>query len=107
MTIKQYYKLKKHEDILFTARYCDYFRNLTQSKRVELEEMYEELFKEKSSLNAGCGGCQLKSLKRLAVPYFQMKEKMEKRKEEEIVEEEPQEEQNDITDNEIEDEQNE
>lgn len=83
MTIKQYYKLKPYEDTLFTSKYCDYFRNLTQKARIELDEVYQELFKEASSINAGCGSCQLRSLKKLAEPYFKMKEKMDKKKEQE------------------------
>lgn len=80
MKVQQYWKLKNYEEILKTALYCDYFRNLTQKTRNELDEIYFDVFKEKSSFNAGCGGCQLKSLKKLAKPYFEMKEKMEKGK---------------------------
>ena len=80
MTIKQYYKLKQYDDTLFTSKYCDYFRNLTQKAIMELDEVYQELFKKSSNINAGCGSCQLRSLKELAELYFKMKEKMEKKK---------------------------
>ncbi len=82
MTLKQFYKLRAYDDTLFTALYCDYFRNLSQVARDELDAMYEELFNKKGGIKASCGACQLRSLKELAKPYFQMKEKMEKKKEE-------------------------
>lgn len=81
MTVKQYWKLKQYEDTLFTALYCDYFRNLTQKSRNDLDEVYEDLFKKKGQINAACGACQLRSLKELARPFFQMKEKMDKKQE--------------------------
>lgn len=80
MTVKQYWKLKQYEDTLFTALKCDYFRNLTQKSRNDLDEVYEDLFKKKGQINAACGACQLRSLKELARPFFQMKEKMDKGK---------------------------
>ena len=99
MTIKQYYKLKPHESILFTAKYCDYFRNLTAKIRTELDEVYQDMFKEPSSINSGCGGCQLRNIKRLAEPYFIMKEKMEKKKEPEVEEPEVVDENNPVDNN--------
>lgn len=79
MTIKQYSKLKPYEDNLYTALYCDYFRNLTQKAKDVIDEVFKEVFNEPSNINVGCGNCQLRTLKKIAKPYFQMKEKLQKK----------------------------
>lgn len=72
-----YYKLRKYESYLTTATKADYIRALTNTQLEELIIIGEELgiiYK-----NNHCPKCALQFVKKLAVPYFEQKTKLEKK----------------------------
>lgn len=78
MKITVYNKLKKYESYLTTAYKADYIRGLTNVQLDELIALGAEvgiMFK-----NNHCPKCTLGFIKRLAVPYFEQKEKLEEKK---------------------------
>lgn len=78
MKITTFNKLKKYENYLYTAKYANYIRSLTNAQVEDLIVAGEDIdihFK-----NNHCGVCILNFVKRLADPYFEQKEKNENNK---------------------------
>ena len=78
MNIATFNKLKKYEKYLYTAKYANYIRTLTNSQVEDLivaGAMIDIHFK-----NNHCGVCILNFVKRLADKYFEQKEKNENKK---------------------------
>lgn len=75
MKITTFNKLRKYENYLYTAKYANYVRGLTNAQIEDLITAGNDiniLFK-----NNHCPSCILRFIQRLAVPYFEQKEKME------------------------------
>lgn len=80
MKITTFNKLKKYEKYLYTAKYSQYTRGLSNAQVEDLIKAGEDIdihFK-----NNHCPTCILKFIQRLAEPYFAQKEKMENNKKE-------------------------
>ena len=78
MKITAYNKLRKYESYLITAHKANYIRALTNSQVEELIEIGNEVgihYK-----NNHCPKCALEFMKKLAVPYFEQKQKLEDKK---------------------------
>lgn len=78
MKISTYNQLSKYESYLYSANYAGYIRSLTTVQVEELIKIGEEIgiiFK-----NNHCPKCTLNFVKRLAVPYFEQKHKLEEKK---------------------------
>lgn len=80
MKITIYNKLRKYEQYLHTAQYGNYIRSLTNVQVEELIAIGKELGIEHK--NNHCPACTLAFIKKLAVPYFEQKQKLENKKEE-------------------------
>ena len=78
MKITIYNKLRKFDNYLYTAKYGDYIRSLTMPQVNELTGIGKELGIDYK--HNGCPKCMLNFLKKLAVPYFEQKEKLEEKK---------------------------
>lgn len=75
MKITTFNKLRKYESYLYTAKYANYIRSLTNPQVEDLILAGAELginYK-----NNHCPACALNFVKKLAEPYFAQKEKME------------------------------
>jgi len=79
-TQEQYNRLAKYEQQLFYALHCNFARLTDADALKTLNEVSVEAFN--IPIQGNCGHCLMNNLKRLAQPYFQMKEK--KAKEEEL-----------------------
>lgn len=80
MKITVYNKLRKYESYLITAHEGNYIRSLTNTQVEELISIGKEigiLYK-----NNHCPKCALDFVKKLAIPYFEQKEKLELKKQE-------------------------
>lgn len=80
MNIIAYNKLRKYEDYLSTASKANYIRSLTNSQMEDLIAIADSIgikFK-----NNHCPKCTLGFMKRLAVPYFEQKSKLEEKQNE-------------------------
>lgn len=78
MKITTFNKLKKYESYLYTAKYANYTRGLTNAQVEDLIVAGNDInIKYK---NSHCPVCLLKFIKQLAEPYFEQKEKMENNK---------------------------
>lgn len=78
MKITTFNKLRKYENYLYTAKYADYIRSLSNAQVEDLILAGSDIginFK-----NNHCGICILKFVKQLADPYFEQKDKMENNK---------------------------
>lgn len=78
MKITTFNKLKKYESYLYTAKYANYTRGLTNAQVEDLIVAGNDInimYK-----NSHCPACLLKFIKQLAEPYFEQKEKMENNK---------------------------
>ena len=78
MKITTFNNLKKYENYLYTAKYANYVRGLTNAQIEDLIIAGNDIdihFK-----NNHCPICILKFIQRLAEPYFAQKEKMENNK---------------------------
>lgn len=80
MKITTFNKLKKYEKYLYTAKYAQYTRGLTNTQ-------VEDLILAGNDINIHyknnhCHACLLKFIQQLAEPYFAQKEKMENNKKE-------------------------
>lgn len=78
MKITAYNKLRKYEPYLITAYKANYIRALTNIQVEELIEIGNEVgiyYK-----NNHCPKCALEFVKKLAVPYFEQKQKLEEKK---------------------------
>ena len=76
MKITTFNKLKKYENYLYTAKYANYIRSLSNTQVEDLIVAGNEIdiqFK-----NNHCGICILNFIKKLAEKYFEQKEKNEK-----------------------------
>lgn len=76
MKITTFNKLKKYENYLYTAKYANYIRSLSNVQVEDLIVAGNEIdipFK-----NNHCGICILNFVKKLAEKYFEQKEKNEK-----------------------------
>lgn len=75
MKITIYNKLKKYESFLLTAHEANFIRSLTNSQMEDLISIGAEiniLYK-----NNHCPKCALEFVKKLAIPYFEQKKKLE------------------------------
>lgn len=75
MKITTFNKLRKYENYLYTAKYANFARGLTNAQIEDLITAGNDIniiYK-----NNHCPVCILRFLKRLAEPYFEQKEKME------------------------------
>lgn len=80
MKITIFNKLKKYETFLHTAHYGNYIRSLTNSQVEDLISIGAELnimYK-----NNHCPKCTLDFVKKIAIPYFEQKDKLEQKKQE-------------------------
>lgn len=78
MNIAIYNKLKKYEHYLYTAYKADYIRGLTIKQVEDLIVAGNQL-----GINYkhnGCPKCLLNFIKKLAKPFFEQQEKLEKKK---------------------------
>lgn len=78
MNIATFNRLKKYENYLYTAKYANYIRSLTNAQVEDLIVAGNEIdipFK-----NNHCGVCILNFLRRLADKYFEQKEKNDNNK---------------------------
>ncbi len=73
-----YNKLRKFEINLLTAYKADFIRALTNKDLEELISIGEEL--DIIYKNNHCPKCTLNFIKKLAVPYFEQKQKLEEKK---------------------------
>lgn len=80
MKITIFNKLRKFEHNLYTADRLNFTRSLTMPQVSELTEIGKELGLEYK--HKGCPKCLLNFLKKLAVPYFEQKQKLEDKKKE-------------------------
>ena len=80
MKITVYNKLKKYESFLITAHQGNYIRSLTNVQIEELIAIGNEIGI--SYKNNHCPKCALDFVKKLAVPYFEQKDKLELKKKE-------------------------
>lgn len=75
MKITVYNKLKKYESFLLTAHEANFIRSLTNTQMEDLIKIGAEigiLHK-----NNHCPKCALEFVKKLAIPYFEQKKKLE------------------------------
>lgn len=75
MKITTFNKLRKYENYLYTAKYANFARGLTNTQIEDLITAGNDIniiYK-----NNHCPVCILRFLKQLAEPYFEQKEKME------------------------------
>lgn len=80
MKITVFNKLKKYESYLFTAKEANFIRSLTNKEMEDLISAGAEIginYK-----NNHCPKCALDFVKKLAVPYFEQKKKLEEKKQE-------------------------
>lgn len=75
MKITTYNKLHKYESYLYTAKYANYIRSLTNLQVEDLITAGSEI--DIHYKNNHCPACVLNFVKKLAEPYFAQKEKME------------------------------
>ena len=75
-TKEQYDKLSKYEQQLLYALHCNFARLSDADALKTMNEVSMEAFN--IPVQGNCGHCLMNNLKRLAKPYFEMKEKMEK-----------------------------
>lgn len=80
MKITVYNKLRKYESYLTTAVKGNYIRSLTNTQVEELIGIGKEIGIEHK--NNHCPTCTLAFMKKLAIPYFEQKQKLENKKEE-------------------------
>lgn len=78
MKITVFNQLKKYESYLNTANFANYIRGLTNAQVDELIRLGKELGI--NHKNNHCPKCTLDFVKKLAVPYFEQKQKMEDKK---------------------------
>lgn len=80
MKITTFNKLKKYEKYLYTAKYSNYTRGLTNAQVEDMIVVGNDI--DIHYKNNHCPVCLLKFIKQLAEPYFAQKEKMENNKKE-------------------------
>ena len=80
MKITAYNQLRKYESYLTTATQGNYIRSLTNKQMEELIKIGEEVGIKHT--NNHCPKCALEFMKKLAIPYFEQKQKLELKKEE-------------------------
>jgi len=78
MKINVYNKLRKYESFLQTALEGNFIRSLTNSQMEELIAIGAEIGI--NHKNNHCPACALAFIKKLAVPYFEQKTKLESKK---------------------------
>lgn len=78
MKMNLFYKLRKYESYLYTAYKADYIRSLTAPQVKELSEIGGEIGIPYQ--HNGCPKCVLNFIKKLAKPYFEQKEELDKKK---------------------------
>ena len=78
MKITTFNKLKKYENYLYTAKYADYIRSLSNAQIEDLILAGQDL--DIHYQNNHCPICALKFMKRLADKYFEQKQKNENNK---------------------------
>lgn len=80
MKITVFNKLRKYESYLFTAKEANFIRSLTNKDMEDLISIGAEIGI--MHKNNHCPKCALDFVKKLAVPYFEQKKKLENKKEE-------------------------
>lgn len=80
MKLGTFQKLRKYEGWLTTAIRGNFIRSLTNTQVEELIVIGKE--EGINHVNNHCPKCTLDFIKKLAVPYFEFKEKMENKKKE-------------------------
>lgn len=80
MKITIFNKLRKYETFLYTAHYANYIRSLTNSQLEDLISIAAEL--NIIHKNNHCPKCTLDFVKKVAIPYFEQKDKLEQKKRE-------------------------
>ena len=78
MKITTFNKLKKFESYLYTAKYANYVRSLSNVQVAELSDIAAEI--DIHYTNNHCGLCILNFVKKVAEKYFEQKEKNENNK---------------------------
>lgn len=78
MKITLFNRLKKYDSYLTSAHYYNYIRSLTTKEVDEIVEIGAELGITIQTRH--CPKCTLTFMKRLAVPYFEQKQKLEGKK---------------------------
>ena len=78
MKITTFNKLKKYESYLYTAKYANYIRSLTNAQVEDLIVAGGEI--EIYFKNNHCGVCILNFIKKLSDKYYEQKEKNENNK---------------------------
>lgn len=80
MKITIFNRLRKYETFLYTAHYANYIRSLTNSQLEDLISIAAEL--NIIHKNNHCPKCTLDFVKKVAIPYFEQKDKLEQKKRE-------------------------
>ena len=80
MKITIYNKLKKYDSFLTTAHKGNFIRSLTNAQIEDLIAIGSEI--DIHYKNNHCPKCALEFVKKLAIPYFEQKDKLELKKEE-------------------------
>ena len=73
-----YDKLVEYEHPLGTAYKANYVRALSSKALIDLDNLYQEMFNQKSRIRNGCGHCVLQDLRVMGKEYFDYKEQLEK-----------------------------
>ena len=72
-----YDKLVEYEHPLGTAYKANYVRALSSKALIDLDNLYQEMFNQKSRIRNGCGHCVLQDLRVMGKEYFDYKENLE------------------------------
>lgn len=72
-----YDKLVEYEHPLGTAYKANYVRALSTKALIDLDNIYQEMFNQKSRIRNGCGHCVLQDLRVMGKEYFDYKENLE------------------------------
>lgn len=80
MKITIYNKLRKYDSFLTTAHKGNFIRSLTNEQMEDLIAIGSEIGI--NHKNNHCPKCALEFVKKLAIPYFEQKDKLELKKEE-------------------------
>ncbi len=86
---EDYETLKKCEDVLYTACYCQFVRMKDRQTVVELDTIYKKTFNTDKGLIGGCQHCLYEGCKKLGKLYFEDKKAYENAEKQQKTENEP------------------
>ena len=88
MTLDLYNKLKKYDNLFYTATQRNYVMFGSLEVKKQLSEVYTKLFGKKSNMLSGCGTCALTEMKEIANKYYEFEQSLQAQETvEEIVQE--------------------